>query len=568
MSHNADALDAFEKSIGDAAGQFGVIWISFLTFVTYLVVTIGSVTHRMLFEESPVKLPVFGIDLPLIGFFLVAPLLLLILHFYVLLQLLAIAEKIGRFDTPDTEDKRRLRLNHFVFVRYFFRAHGEGGRLTRLSATIIVAITIILAPLAILIQAQLTFLPYHHWLTWWHRGAVLIDVALVFVFWSTIRAVASNETSSKVAGDETSRKMLVRGWTPVVGYFIAFVIAAALAVFSVLIATYPGETQHRGFLASIHDWLFLRGINPATGERAGLLANTLVLPDVDFLDDSKRLTQDTPLSLRGRDLRGAILIRANLRKVDFAGANLMDAQLDYAWLRAARFNCSYDLKDLSRIRSNRCEFLHKPLEGWPKDHCTWLQGASLVGARMQDAWFLGARLQGTRLQDGELEMASLECAHLQGAHLEGAHLVAARLTRADLDGASLDGAQLQGADIDGAIFANVSFAARCQRKPRTPDAFPTLRMVAVWRTHGKPSGLIVSRGKVDATTPMFDSEDSFKKWQAEIVPFLPNEASKQRAQYKLATLAPGPAYKLDGSRPALTDWSQVPQDQDTQPVCQ
>jgi len=62
MTQSAADLDAFEKSINDAAAQFGVIWISFLTFATYLVITVGSVTHRMLFEESPVKLPVFGVE--------------------------------------------------------------------------------------------------------------------------------------------------------------------------------------------------------------------------------------------------------------------------------------------------------------------------------------------------------------------------------------------------------------------------------------------------------------------------------------------------------------------------
>jgi len=51
------------------------------------------VTHRDLFLETPIKLPLLNVDLSLIGFFAVAPTVLVIFHFYVFLQLLGLATK-------------------------------------------------------------------------------------------------------------------------------------------------------------------------------------------------------------------------------------------------------------------------------------------------------------------------------------------------------------------------------------------------------------------------------------------------------------------------------------------
>src|SRR5262245_38732908 len=88
-----DPLDvvALEKSVNDSAVRVSTIWVSFLLFGLYLVVTVGNITPRQLLLEDPVKLPVLNIDLPLIGFFFLAPMLFVILHGYVLLQVLLLS---------------------------------------------------------------------------------------------------------------------------------------------------------------------------------------------------------------------------------------------------------------------------------------------------------------------------------------------------------------------------------------------------------------------------------------------------------------------------------------------
>ena len=88
-------VDALQKALNDAAGKASLLWTTFVTFELYLAIAFGAVTHRDLFLETPIRLPVLNVELPLVGFFVVAPTVLVIFHFYVFLQLLALAKKAG-----------------------------------------------------------------------------------------------------------------------------------------------------------------------------------------------------------------------------------------------------------------------------------------------------------------------------------------------------------------------------------------------------------------------------------------------------------------------------------------
>ena len=64
MAIDAKDLGALEKALNDAAGKASVLWTTFVTFELYLAIAFGSVKHRDLFLENPVKLPILNVDLP------------------------------------------------------------------------------------------------------------------------------------------------------------------------------------------------------------------------------------------------------------------------------------------------------------------------------------------------------------------------------------------------------------------------------------------------------------------------------------------------------------------------
>jgi uncharacterized protein YjbI with pentapeptide repeats len=188
------------------------------------------------------------------------------------------------------------------------------------------------------------------------------------------------------------------------------------------------------------------------------------------------------LDLRGTDLRGANLYKADLQGALLDGANLWGARLDESRLQGAVFRGAnlqeavldgaqlQGVTDLHKAhldgaflrRANlRGVFLGKAhLEGARLNGIhlekvilgeAYLQGASLRGAHLAGTILGGAYLEGAHLNGAHLEKAILGGAHLEEARLNGAYLEGARLNEARLRGALLDGANLQGTDLEKAM---------------------------------------------------------------------------------------------------------------------
>ena len=91
IAADADDLKAIKNAVDDAAAVGGGLWLSYLFVLFYLAVAAGAVTHADLFFENPVKLPFLNIELPLLAFFFLAPILFLIVHAYTLVHLVMLS---------------------------------------------------------------------------------------------------------------------------------------------------------------------------------------------------------------------------------------------------------------------------------------------------------------------------------------------------------------------------------------------------------------------------------------------------------------------------------------------
>jgi hypothetical protein len=142
--------------------------------------------------SGDLKLAALSVDLPLIGFFVVAPSILIIFHFYVLLQLLALSKTATRYnallqqEAPVASDREylRQRLDSLVFLQLLSGRVEQQAGFSGFSLRFIAWVTLIGVPLLILLQAQVTFLPYHlAWVVWLQRVTILVDLALIQYFW-------------------------------------------------------------------------------------------------------------------------------------------------------------------------------------------------------------------------------------------------------------------------------------------------------------------------------------------------------------------------------------------------
>jgi uncharacterized protein YjbI with pentapeptide repeats len=469
----AKDLDALRAAVIDAAGVGAGLWISYLFVLLYLLIAAGGITHRDLLFENPIKLPFLSVELPLVGFFVLGPLLFLIVHAYVLVHFVLLADKVGVFHAElaaqvgdeDVRTRLRRQLPSNIFVQFLAGPRevrtGVIGALLRLIAQI----SLVVAPLALLVFILFQFLPHHNEpIAWWQRIAVVLDLALLWTVWPSI---ARGEMTFIWRRDFRHGQVAATA-----------VASVALIALVFVVATFPDEWLDRNPLTvrfipskgphdaarrlSLHEFLLGGDVDFVARKPTSLWSNRLVVPGIEAPDNA---------SFRGRRLEGAVLIDAKLRKVDFTAANLKGAAFDRADLREAKFECAAGKPRVKGQSAGKDEaekvctqlegatLAYARLNGAILDEADLvdaalsearLQGASLNRTQLQGANLQGAWLQGANINDGHLQGANLENAHLQGATLDGAELLGAELKRAQLDGAILDRAQLDGASLFGA----------------------------------------------------------------------------------------------------------------------
>src|SRR3984957_603968 len=105
---SAEDLDAIKKAVDDAASVGGGLWLSYLFVLFYLAVAAGAVTDADLFLENAAKLPFLNIELPLLAFFFLAPILFTIVPASPLVHLVILTKKTKRYDQALHDPARQV----------------------------------------------------------------------------------------------------------------------------------------------------------------------------------------------------------------------------------------------------------------------------------------------------------------------------------------------------------------------------------------------------------------------------------------------------------------------------
>jgi uncharacterized protein YjbI with pentapeptide repeats len=429
------------EAVNRSSDSANAAWLIYLALVSYLLITIAGISHKDLLLNSDIALPILQVKIELTRFFLFAPILLVLIHMGLIGQLVLLARKTLEFAASirmlETTDQRthplRLELDNFFFVQAI--AGPERSRIVGFLLHGMSWLTLVVMPVILLLYVQLVFLPYHDvTITWVHRLALAADIALLVFIGVFLWRL---ETSFFRAFWRTSVHH------PISLAFTA-VLLAAVAAFSLLVATVPGETIDGSVRqADLRGGGYVFGYampglgGPPEGALLGIFHRNLNVTDMDLVVDKDVAPGEPSLNLRGRDLRFARLDRTDLHQADMTGANLEGASFVGADLRGVWMGCA-DLNQLLLGNSRRA------------GRCVSARGASFLKARLSDA-----KMVGIDLRDSRLEEAQLEGAQLAHGLLTGASFASARLDRADLTGAWLQGANfllasLQGADLSGA----------------------------------------------------------------------------------------------------------------------
>jgi hypothetical protein len=260
----------------------------------------GAVTHENLLLGNPVKLPFLSdVPLPLVAFFVLAPIVFIVSHAYTLVHFVMLGAKAGVFhdelfkqipDAPDVREGLRRQLPSNIFVQFLAgpRDIREGGLGLILKA--IAWSSLVVGPVLLLLLIQVQFLPYHlEWVTWVQRLAVFADVFLLWLLWPAVL-----DGRSKIA------------WPQVWRHKVFMVLSLVPIWLAFITATFPGELidewigpweiipQNRvtAWLGqdgwtSIHNVLFHGKVDQTTLRRKSHFSDTLVIVDFDALEAAK-----------------------------------------------------------------------------------------------------------------------------------------------------------------------------------------------------------------------------------------------------------------------------------------
>ena len=465
----AKRLEAVRASLDDAAKYVGNLYLTFLLASVYIAITVGSTNDEQLLRDSNLPLPLLGVGLPIKAFYVVTPIIFVLLHFHLLLHVYFLSRKGVDFESTlqglNSQVEQEQRRLLFPLIISPVTPLAYPSLLIRTTLRIVTYSTVIVGPVLLLLFVQVRFLPFHELsITMWQRACLLVDlVALGLIWWRISRMTARAEGKwGRIAKD---LRWFARGVTAVLVLIFSFCIAS--------VPNEPGELK----------WSFFNRWRDGLHRNIELTDKTLVdePPPVQLIayylqqgrsEEEAWRDHAKGIALRGRDLQGADLSYSRLYNADFRGSNLDNSIFIESTLEGVRFDEAHDGKGHASMRDAKLSYAK--MRGAHLSEADLqraeLEGADLCGVNLGGAELQGAFLRNTKLNGANLSNAHLEASYgpginLKGAHLSDAHLEVAALTsgdfrsadlrQADLKGAHLVEAKLQGADLEG---ANISGA--------------------------------------------------------------------------------------------------------------
>ncbi|WP_089729530.1 pentapeptide repeat-containing protein [Candidatus Thiosymbion oneisti] len=479
-------LALLRTAADESARHVRGLYFKFLLFAFYVAVIVFSTDDEQLLKGTGAELPLLGVELPLVGFYVVVPWLVLIFHAHLLSQFYLLSRKLFDLNhvlgSLPSESARIQRGLLFPLIFSHRIVGSQHPRLIRWVFGVAVVVTILITPILLLAAIQYKFLPYHSaWITFNHQLVLTLDLLLLWIFWPRL--------SSRSGRWRDWWSQSRSSWGVWVSTGLGALVSAILTFGAwILVVPHVGDTEewlaekwgakdkeeelaeNQPGLPWIHRNLELR-------ERVLMRKN----PPVELLSTARAKQDQDPeaeagvwikdgeaLELRGRDLRYADFSNSTLWDADLRGANLQYAKLQGTRLQGA------DMRPIDRdsvkqhtdLRHAQLEYANlkdaKLQEAQLQDTVlrgAQIEGADLYGAQLQGADLSGAQLEGADLSWTQLQIADLREAQLQIADLQHADLQGADLSRAQLQIADLREAQLEGADLRRAVVYGTDFQA-------------------------------------------------------------------------------------------------------------
>jgi len=488
-------LPTLRSALDSNASLVRTIYLAFLAFCLYVAALAGSTTHEQLLRGKAPKIPFVDIELPVTGIYFVAPLLLLLFHFNLLLHLHFLSRAAWQFrdrlNTQVNRDKPAHReqyddnldiLNSSPFVYMLIGLHLRPGM--RTAVRLMMGLTVLIAPPVVLLVVQGAFLPYHHeWLHDFHTLIIIADLIMVVVLWD----FCVTDPTPKADNNAWWR----RGHWPTLLFvllFIAMVVlsalhsgwwAAATMVLAPVASLFDLPRSYRFALQAVFAVAIIATVTFGSyrpfggfGDRylAGFNGNSLTwtadLEAEHLLLAVFPMDRDS-LSYKAGRLAGDLLRGVNpIENIDAMIERLRNEKPGGVWKRTLQptriIIFSGSLQQLTELEMADPAKRHDPGSSSVKKTNI---GIDLSGRDLRGADFTGAKLSSARFSSADLTFASFRRADITNAVFVGVlpteklstKMDGVTLTKATAQGANFSGVKLRAARLVGGDFRKARF---------------------------------------------------------------------------------------------------------------
>jgi uncharacterized protein YjbI with pentapeptide repeats len=406
------------KGISEGARK---LFLAVLAACLYCWLTIATTTDvNLITNRNSSPLPIIQTSIPIVGFYFVAPLLVLCVYFYFHFYLQKLWEELGSLPAffPDGRPLHAKvdpwLLNDLV-RSHLPKLNVNRPFLSYLQLWISVLLAWWIVPITMLFF-------WARYLTRHERIGTALHV-IVFAVSSTAAICLYRLAVATLRGTERTPFSWKRGLTSRRGYqTLAFALAAVVVVGLVSFGALHGVRSSKPILGfkRLREESFPRTEGPRTWiPRLMAFGGYPPFADLTGVEVSQKKTPEN--EREGKDSGSTI-------GAQLSGANLRYASAELAFLPGT---------DLSRAD---------------------LSGANLSSAALSGAFLTGADLTGAELWNADLSKANLQEADLTGADLSNTDLTGVHLNDAGLRNADLSQANLQEADLTGADLSNTDLS--------------------------------------------------------------------------------------------------------------
>lgn len=414
-----DPPDWLISNIAEVSKSASKVYFVYILFLAYSALTvIGTTDRQLILKNEAVHLPIININVSLDGFFMLAPLIAMLVFVYLQLYLGRLKGLIADIRTNYTTTEKR-RLYPWMINIAEDPEPGFMGKLQRLA----VKFSLWFSLPAMLILFALWFVKKHDPVLSYIVGIYpIIGTIIVLWFWCNY---------------EDWLKGFLQNLDKVALALFALTFEILLLFFIIPWAS-EGKCRDRWSWFCV-DLSYQILVTEPKGEY-----RTIYLADFRGVHlEGANLTSSI---LKRADLRNAYLQRAQLSYSNLEGSNLYAANLEEASLSNANLqNANLEFANLRKADFSR----------------TNLEKANLKCADLRNASFAGTNLKSSDLSLSDLSFALFDIAITISIPLPGeqfrTELYNAKLKFADLRNARFNGTDFTGTDLEGANLEGVYF---------------------------------------------------------------------------------------------------------------